>query len=376
MAIITNLQPAPGEAIASDTPITFDVLDPVISTLRVYVWAVFADTGVVELVHDGENFTTQYSFSSITTITGGRRFSIPRVSGWPSAPELRVDTCACPPTLTAESSVVGGGWQEVYAVDFRTLDVTDLNTSGNTITIDGVTWQTPSVAANNDAMSAANTSFGVTANGLEVVGARSGLVNPNTITGNIIYASLYDISQNSATPFEADPSREYRFEAYVSAQNEAADTEFSGVLAFREGSTVAISNGLPGDGMLARTMLGQMGGSGSGTLEGAGDTGAGTPARQLYRAADLTAPPTSPNVAILHYKYGGHFSHGGGVWDTDAFPDNSDLTFFTVSRDDTDVENDIVAHPRYGFFVGVGHAASNTNNTYNAVIQQFRILQK
>ena len=269
----------------------------------------------------------------------------------------------------------GGGWQEVYTVDFRDLSATDLNTAGSTITIDGVTWQTPSAAVTGDNMSAANTSFGITANGLEVVGARNGLLNPNTITGNVIFASLYDISQNTASPFEADPTREYRFEAYVSSNNAAADTEISGVLAFREGSVQAVSNGLPGDGALHRTTLGYMAAAGAGTLEGAGDTGAGTPARQVYRAADLDTPQTTPNVPILHYKFAGNFTHGGGVWDA-GFPGNGDLQFFAISRDATDVENDIVAHPRWGFNIGVGHAASNTNNTFDAVIQQFRILQK
>ena len=42
----------------------------------------------------------------------------------------------------------------------------------------------------------------------------------------------------------------------------------------------------------------------------------------------------------------------------------------------TDVENDVVAHPRFGFFVGVGHAAGNASGNFNATIQQFRILQK
>jgi len=104
MAIITNLQPPAGEPIASDTVLSFDVIDPVIAELRVFVWVVFRETGQVELANDGDNFQPLYSFSQITTIPGGRRYAIRRVGGWPSTPELRVDDCACPPEIGTPSS--------------------------------------------------------------------------------------------------------------------------------------------------------------------------------------------------------------------------------------------------------------------------------
>lgn len=107
MAIITNLQPAPGEAVAPDTALSFDVIDPVVEELRVFVWAVFAATGSSELVYDGDNFQPQYSGAEINPTPGGRTFTIRRVAGWPSAPELRVDTCACPPDLGGSSGLTG-----------------------------------------------------------------------------------------------------------------------------------------------------------------------------------------------------------------------------------------------------------------------------
>lgn len=120
MAIITNLLPPPGEPIGASDPVSFDVIDPEVSELRVFVWAVFAGAANYELVHDGDNFTPTYSFSTITATPGGRTFTIQRVGGWPGAPDLRVDTCACPPTIadgdvplsrtiTAGAGLTGGG---------------------------------------------------------------------------------------------------------------------------------------------------------------------------------------------------------------------------------------------------------------------------
>jgi hypothetical protein len=144
MAIITNLQPPAGEPISADTAISFDVIDPVIAELRVFVWAVFQETGQVELANDADNFQPLYSFSTIENIPGGRRYTIQRVGGWPNAPELRVDSCACPPELVPPStgeintaSNVPGGvgiFQTKAGVDLR---FKSLRSSDGSITITG-----------------------------------------------------------------------------------------------------------------------------------------------------------------------------------------------------------------------------------------------
>lgn len=118
MSLITNLSPPSGVNVEIDGVVSFDVIDPVIEELRIYVWAVFAN-GSVELVYDTTSFQPTYSTSSVTSTTGGRTFSIRRVGGWTSQPGLRVDTCACPPglsesvqdtrTLTAGAGLSGGG---------------------------------------------------------------------------------------------------------------------------------------------------------------------------------------------------------------------------------------------------------------------------
>jgi len=111
MALFTNLQPAAGSPIAADTVIQFDVIDPLIDQVTVFVWASFAATGVVETVYDGSNFQPLYTASQITTIPGGKRFFLRRSGGWPSTPEIRVDSCACPPTTSPGGA---GSLQDAY----------------------------------------------------------------------------------------------------------------------------------------------------------------------------------------------------------------------------------------------------------------------
>lgn len=273
----------------------------------------------------------------------------------------------------------GGGWTEVYAIDFRdvfaALGAVNLNAAGSTFTYQGVQWETPSVARNGDAMQAAATSFGITANGLEVVGSTNSRIQPGTLTAQVIFAALEAIAANTETPFDADPSREYMLQAYVSAQNPAADHEHSAVFMFREANTQPISNGLPGAGALYRTSVGRMNASGAaGTLESVGGTSV-SPPRLTILPSSFTTPEPDPDVVNLWYSNPAALQGGGGVYDS-GFPLGEGMHYWATNRDSTDNEDDIIAHPRYGFFIGCGHCSENANNTYNAVIQQFRILQK
>ena len=271
----------------------------------------------------------------------------------------------------------GGGWTEVWARDLRQDADADLNTAGSSVVIDGVTWRTPAAAVTGSNMVAADTGFDIlNGTGLVVENANNARANPGTLTGNFLYASLYDLAQNSSTPFDPDPTREYLWQAYVSSSNnDGTNTELSGVIMFRPGSLDSASNGLPGDDALYRCLYGTLAGAGGDLLEGTGGT-SGSPTRNVYRNADLTAPAASaPDVPMIHYKGPQSFQFGGGVWSS-GWPDQSDLSFFNTARDPTDIENDIVLHPRYGFFLGFGHVAENTNQDYNATIQQVRLLQK
>ena len=139
MAIITNLQPPAGTPIAADAALRFDVIDPLVDELRVFVWAVFRATGQVELVHDGEFFQPLYSFSTITPTPGGRTFTVRRVGGWPSQPELRVDTCACPPELDGGGlsafANVGIGAGVGRDITLGTLNLRSLRSSDSSVSI-------------------------------------------------------------------------------------------------------------------------------------------------------------------------------------------------------------------------------------------------
>ena len=93
MATIINYQPPAGTPISANTAVSFDVIDASIDSLLIFVWVVFAD-GVVELSYDNAAFQPYYSYAQITSITGGWRFAIQRVGGWPSTPDIRVETRA------------------------------------------------------------------------------------------------------------------------------------------------------------------------------------------------------------------------------------------------------------------------------------------
>ena len=107
MPLVTNIQPPVGDPVSIDGAVNFDVVDPLIGDYKIFVWAVFKDGTPAELVFDSNFIQPVYSFSQISSIPNGRRFSVRRVGGWPSQPELRVDTGYNPPDL--DSIINGGG---------------------------------------------------------------------------------------------------------------------------------------------------------------------------------------------------------------------------------------------------------------------------
>lgn len=140
MALITNLEPPAGRSVAADSTVSFDVIDPVVADLKIFVWAVFREIGSVELVYDGEFFAASYSASAISSTPGGRKFSVRRVGGWlTSTPELRVDTCACPPELSSGGLTtfanVGTGAGVGQSVLGSTLNLRALQSSDASLTL-------------------------------------------------------------------------------------------------------------------------------------------------------------------------------------------------------------------------------------------------
>lgn len=76
------LTPDVGSPILSTDPVVFDLTDAT-ETLTSVLIAVRHDTGVIELAHDGTNFTSFYlSGSTRTVITDGYHYSLVRAGGW------------------------------------------------------------------------------------------------------------------------------------------------------------------------------------------------------------------------------------------------------------------------------------------------------
>lgn len=274
------------------------------------------------------------------------------------------------PTLAA-----GGGFQEVYRHIFSGPTV-DLNAANSVVTLDGVAWRTPSVTTNGQNMVPAATSFEKTSTGLAIVGANNASVNPGNITGNVIFASLAAVAANDETPFAPDCRRTYVIEAYVDSTNADANDEWSGVAIFRPDVATPLAGGLPGNAALYRCGFGFGNTLGPGALVAAGGTSIAPP-ELVYDASALTPALADPNVPYVHFTSPQSVQFGGSPWNTttDDFPAAGTQQGYGTARDPTDVENDIVLHPVFGFFFAVGHCAENLSATLNANIPGFRILQ-
>lgn len=88
---ISIVSPNAGDEITPSTPIVFDVVDDSGVFRRAVVLVTFAETGVSEVVHDGDSFAPFYAGSSSRQmIAGGFRFTVLRMNGWRSAPSVKV----------------------------------------------------------------------------------------------------------------------------------------------------------------------------------------------------------------------------------------------------------------------------------------------
>jgi hypothetical protein len=89
--VVTNFSPVAGTEIASTDSIQFEVTDTSGSFARILVAVWFKETGVQELVHDGDAFTGLYTaVSSRVIITNGYRYTVAKSGGWGSSPTIRV----------------------------------------------------------------------------------------------------------------------------------------------------------------------------------------------------------------------------------------------------------------------------------------------
>ncbi len=88
--VVLFVTPLDGNIAAGEAAV-FDVTEESDAGIFVaFVWTILESTGDTEVIHDGTNFTARYSFSIRETITGGFRYTVRRVGGWPSNPRIRV----------------------------------------------------------------------------------------------------------------------------------------------------------------------------------------------------------------------------------------------------------------------------------------------
>jgi len=86
---VGNFIPPQGQFIASNTFLTFDVIDPDGFRL-VLLTASFPSMNIYEVIHDGEAFGPNYNDgnSGRVAIEDGFHFSILRKGGWPTSPTI------------------------------------------------------------------------------------------------------------------------------------------------------------------------------------------------------------------------------------------------------------------------------------------------
>lgn len=77
MPLAISLSPTEGTEISPSAVITADVLGG-------DTWiAARYDDGAAEIVHDGTDFMPRFAYSVLSVITGGLRYAVQRIGGWP-----------------------------------------------------------------------------------------------------------------------------------------------------------------------------------------------------------------------------------------------------------------------------------------------------
>jgi hypothetical protein len=264
------------------------------------------------------------------------------------------------------STVVDIDWRE----EFNAVGAVDLNSSGAVLTDQaGAAWVTPA-QANGDSYNQNNgsTSWGLTANGLEVVDC-VGAVFPmsgTTAATPHIYINLRDLAQ--AYGFDGDPMRPYILQCYVSAQNDDEDTEISGC---GINKMVSVPAYLGVHWSFFDVAVGFAGG-----LDDAARVAQaidGNPASTV-----VSVPPAPTNVPTVQYNgLGSAMCAWIGTWNTvdDVWPVNGDLRFL-ITGSTPSSDQGSVGDPFEGFRISLYHQAlGSAGGDYNAVIQRTRLLQ-
>ncbi len=276
--------------------------------------------------------------------------------------------CDCHEVLDGNSATDGGGgvaagWTCVYELDLRDVAVADLNSIGSSFTHDGVTWLTPTVGNSGADMVTTATAFGITANGLEVDAAVGGDLSSNNPTAAHIYANLDALGANTRTPFEADPTRAYLIQAYVSVFSPAADFDEAAVMLYKVTDVPVTSGNNITWASLAR-------------ISAVTDTPSmvAGPNGTLTRLNRTDLPPTVYDMPTLHYVGTGHSVDAYTGQFAPSWAANEDLRFVGSFADDVEVGLRVVGDPVAGMRIGLGFEGHGGAGV-DATIQRVRICQ-
>ena len=267
-------------------------------------------------------------------------------------------------------------WEVVYEVDFRDArtaigsDV-DLDSPGNSFTFEGITWVTPAVVNGFPVDQVSSSTWELDLNGLSVnIPDNSRMISTNTSAPSII-ASLADISANTATPFDGDPTRIYRAEVFISSQ------AFTVAGPADEGSGIAIgkNNGPAGSNQtLSNSNVGIQGGT---TFVPSFESESGASPANFDRS-DLAG--SQLDVPVIVCAAPGLRYRGGFVtsFDTTAFrlPGITDR-FCGAGQDGVlSTDEDTVGDPSLGYNFHIFHNSPTLTSTYRTTIQRFRLLRR
>lgn len=258
-------------------------------------------------------------------------------------------------------------WSVAYEVDWRdvftSIGAVNLNAPGSTLTFDGVTWRTPAIADGNPVDQVASTSWALEAGGLRAVSPNNPRFNATNNSAPHIYATLQDLAANSATPFEADSTRKYIFQAFVSDITVPGTNESgAGVAIYKvdQGGTIGNAN-------FGWAALGHFNVTPN-NFDQAGTGGA---------PGANSRPDVAPQgVCSLHYaKSGARMDMYCTALVADDWPANGSFNYVGSWRPTSDLDNDIVCDNRVFRVALVHNAPTPTPNAYDATIERFRILQ-
>jgi len=280
-------------------------------------------------------------------------------------------SCCCQRRVDGSPVNGGGGvaagylcytidWREVFA----TLGAVDLNSPGASVTFEGVTWQTPSVANSGINQVASGGTWALTANGLEMTTGVFGSVSSAGPSFPHIFANLADIAV--AAPWEGDPTRKYIIQAFVSSTNAAALNEESGCGLY---SVAGMPTGT-GDGFMF-VSLGFFNATAN-TPSATGDINPGAPGR--FNRSDLGGSPPAilMDAPTLAYAGSGNTMDGyaASFDDTGDWPNNGTFRGIGGLSPSNDFNAAMPQDPQVAWRVAFGH-----NGTFDGVIQQSRICQ-